>query len=126
VLSCVNIATRSSSEVGAASRVSNLMYGGGRSMCSIITSGDLLSMSLSDIDDLLPDLSDDGTPDLLFLQTKIQAPRTASATPTKMQPIAMPIVWPRESPDLSFDEGDVVCTKLGDVGVAAIVGKDKL
>jgi hypothetical protein len=95
-------------------------------MCSIITSGDLLSMSLSDIDDLLPDLSDDGTPDLLFLQTKIQAPRTASAAPTKMQPIAMPIVWPRESPDLSFDEGDVVCTKLGDVGVAAIVGKDKL
>lgn len=49
----------SSSEEGLTSSVSNLKYGGGRSTCSMIMEGDFLSMSLSDMDDLLPDLSDD-------------------------------------------------------------------
>jgi hypothetical protein len=56
VLSCVNMATNSSSEEGLASSVSNLMYGGGRSIFSMTMGGDFLSMSFSDIDDLLPDL----------------------------------------------------------------------
>ena len=103
------------------------MNGGGRSICSMTIGGDLLSMSLSDIDDLLPNLSDDDeTFDLLFLRTKTQAERTASAAPTKMQPIAMPIVWARESPDLTFDEGEVVCTPPSHSGVAVMVGEDKL
>ena len=87
----------------------------GRSIYSMMIGGDFLSMSLSDIDDLLPDLSDDNddddddddeTFDLLFLRTKTQAARTVNAAPTKMQPIAMPMVWPRVSPDLSFDKGE--------------------
>lgn len=121
------MATISSSEEGGASSVSNRMYGGGRWISSMIIGGDFLSMSLSDIDDLLPDLSDDGMSDLfLFLRTKTQAKRKASAAPTKRQPIAMPTVWPRESPDLSFDEDEVVCAMLEDVGVATMVGEDRL
>jgi hypothetical protein len=126
VLSCVNMATNSSSEEGLASSVSNLMYGGGRSIFSMTMGGDFLSMSFSDIDDLLPDLWDDGTPDLFFLQMKTQAARMASAAPRKRQPIAMPTVSPRESPGLSFDEGEFVWKRLGDVCVAAMVGEEKL
>lgn len=125
-MSCVNMATRSSSEEGLASSVSNLMYGGGCSICSMIIGGNFLSMSLSDIDDLLPDLSDDDISDLPFLRTKTQATRAARAAPTKMQPIAMPTVWPRESRDLSFDESKGVCTTLGEGGVAVMVGNDGL
>jgi len=101
--------TGSSSEEGLTSSASNLMYGSDRSICSMVIGGDFPSMSLSDIDDLLPDLSDDDeTSDLLFVRTKMHAARTASAAPTKMQPIAMPMVWPRGSPDLTLDEGEVV------------------
>ena len=95
-------------------------------MFSMMIGGDFPSMSFSAIDDLLPDLSDDEIPDVLFLRAKTQDASAASAAPIKMQPIAMPIIWPRESPDLTFDEGGIVCTKLGDVGVAAMVGEDKL
>jgi len=102
------MATSSSSEEGLARSVSNLMYGGGRSIFSMIMGGDFLSMSFSDIDDLLPDLSDDEISDLLFLRMNVQAARAARAAPKKMQPIAMPTVSPRESPDLLFDEGEVV------------------
>lgn len=107
------MATSSSSEEDLLRSVSNLMYGCSRSICSMTIGGDFPSMSLSDIDDLLPDLSDDDeTSDLLFLRTKMQAARMASAAPRKMQLIAMPMVWPRGSPDLTFDEGEVVCTLL--------------
>ena len=104
----MNVATSSSSEEGLASSVSNLMYGGGRSIFSMMMGGDFLSMSFSDIDDLLPNLSDDEISDLLFLRMNMQAARAARAAPKKMHPIAMPIVWARESPDLYFDEGEVV------------------
>jgi len=92
MLSCVNMATSSLSEEGLASRVSNLIYGDDRSICSMTIGGDFPSISLSDIDDLLPDLSDDGTSDLFFLRIKTQATRTANAAPKKTQPIAMPLV----------------------------------
>lgn len=120
------MATSSSSEEGLASSVSNLAYGDVRSTFSMMIGGDFPSISFSDIDDLLPDLADDGIPNLLFLRTKTQAARAASAAPTKMQPIAMPMICPRESPELSLDEGEVVCAILEDVRGATIVGEARL
>lgn len=123
VLSCLNMATRSSSEEGLASSASKRMYGGGRRISSMVMGGDFLSMSLSDIDDLLPDLSDDGISDLfLFLRSKTQAAKRASAAPVKMQPVAMPTVCPRESPDLSLGHGKVECASLWECRVVVMVG----
>ena len=120
------MAISSSSEEGLTSSVSTLMYAGGRSKCSIVIGGDFLSMSSSDMDDLLPDLSDDWRSDLFFLRIKTHAVRTASAAPKKMHPIAMPIVWPRESADSSFNGGKAVGTKVGDARETSVVGVDGL
>ena len=95
-------------------------------MFSMMMGGEFPSMSFSDIDDLLPDLSDGKFPDLLLLRFKKQAARAANAAPTKMQPIAMPTVWPRESPELSADEGEVVCTWLDDISGASMVDEGVL
>jgi hypothetical protein len=56
----------------------------------------------------------------------MQAAMAARTAPRKMQPIAIPTFWPRESPGLSFDEGKAVCTRMVDVGIVAMVGEDKL